>query len=347
MGRTALVMSGGGAKGAFELGAADYLIRDLGIDPAVIVGVSTGNLNAAMLAQGEGWAGLLRQLDALKAIWYGLRENRDIYTTRVGGVLGLVFKADSIYSNKPLGELIRRHVDPARIRASGRTLRVGVVELLSGEYFAVDGAYPGILEMILASASIPVMFNPVEIEGRKYVDGGVRNITPLSEAFQALEEERDDAPGELHDPDTIYVILASPLEMKRVSGPEKVDSGIEIALRSVDLLLNEVFRNDLKLAAAINAGVKFCHELKVRNGEVPDGFPFAGFRYADLVLIRPDVLHMGSLEFDPRKIRRAFQDGREKAAGAVAEATAAGGSNVTLDMLGRDARVIGKGGAAP
>ena len=46
----ALVMSGGGARGAFELGVLDYLIRDKGLDFQVITGVSVGALNAAMFA---------------------------------------------------------------------------------------------------------------------------------------------------------------------------------------------------------------------------------------------------------------------------------------------------------
>ena len=44
----AVVMSGGGAKGAFQVGALDYLIQDLGLDFQVIAGVSDGLLNAVV-----------------------------------------------------------------------------------------------------------------------------------------------------------------------------------------------------------------------------------------------------------------------------------------------------------
>jgi NTE family protein len=328
MARTAIVLSGGGAKGAFQLGALDYLIRDHGVDPEVFVGVSTGNLNAAMLAQGAGRQGLLDRLTELKAVWFGIQSNDDVYYTRFGGVVGLLFKADSVYTNKPLWTKIRDHVDPEQLAVSGRVLRVGVVELMSGRYSTVDGSALSILEMIRASAAIPVLFNPVDVGRGRYVDGGVRDITPMSAAFDALAEIADD---DDHEPDTIYVILASPLEARKITRQDELDSGIEIFRRSIDLLTNEVYSNDLKLAATINEGVRYHERLRVAADaagfEVPDGFPFEGYRAANLVLVVPDKEHMGSLEFNRTKIRRAYRDGRAKAEHAVQDA-AATGSNV-------------------
>jgi NTE family protein len=331
MGKTAIVLSGGGAKGAFQLGALDYLIRDHGVDPEVFVGVSTGNLNAAMLAQGQGRQGLLDQLAALKAVWFGIRDNDDIYFTRFGGVVGLLLKADSVYSNKPLWAKIREHVDPDRLVESGRVLRVGVVELMSGRYLDIDGSDLSILEMIRASAAIPVLFNPVDVGRGRYVDGGVRDITPLSAAFDALAElDSGDDDGD----DTIYVILASPLEPTRITSLDDLDSGIEIFRRSIELLTNEVYRNDLKLATTINQAVRYHARLKGAAEDagftLPDGFPFDDYRAANLVLIVPDREHMGSLEFNRTKIRRAFRDGRSNAEQAVA-AAAGNGSNVASD----------------
>ena len=52
-GRLALVLSGGGAKGAFQVGALQHLIEDRGLDFTIVAGVSTGALQAAMVAQGD------------------------------------------------------------------------------------------------------------------------------------------------------------------------------------------------------------------------------------------------------------------------------------------------------
>lgn len=332
MGRTAFVMSGGGAKGAFELGALDYLIADRGQDPEVLVGVSTGTLNAAILAQGRGAAGLREQLDLLKSIWFGLKTESDIYRRRLAGVLGMLLKADSIYSNEPLWRLIRRHVDPRHLRESGRILRLGVVDLVSGNYSVVDGRDPHILEMIRASASIPVFFGPVDVQGARLVDGGVRNITPLDTAFDALADDAGTKDAGGQDPDTIFVILASPLDEQPLGGLRQIDSGLDILKRSLGLLMNEVYRNDLKMAALINASLLYQQKCGAVGQIPPGGFPHAKYRFANLVLIQPQRHYLGTLEFHPGKIREAFAAGRERAALAVAEAEARGGSN--LDPAG-------------
>src|ERR671923_797210 len=87
MAKRALVMSGGGAKGAFELGAIDYLVNDRKLDFDVIAGVSVGSLNAVLLAQGQGFQGLQQQVKRLKDVWFGIRGNDDIYRTRLLGKL--------------------------------------------------------------------------------------------------------------------------------------------------------------------------------------------------------------------------------------------------------------------
>ena len=51
----AVVMSGGGSKGAFQAGALDYLIQDQGLDFQVIAGVSTGSLNSVVLSQASSF----------------------------------------------------------------------------------------------------------------------------------------------------------------------------------------------------------------------------------------------------------------------------------------------------
>ncbi len=340
MGHTALVMSGGGAKGSFELGVADYLIRDLKVNPEVFVGVSTGNLNAAMLAQGKGETGLIDQLDALKGIWFGLKENDDIYNDRFPGYimkfLAAIFKADSVYSNKPLWQLIEKNVDIGKLKNSGRTLRVGVVGLMSGEYYTVDGSYPMIREMVRASASIPVFFNPVELDFRPgekewFVDGGVRDVTPLGAAFDALKDLATST--EANDIDNIYVILASPLRSDRIAEYKNIDSGIEIMKRSLSLLMNEVYLTDLQAALNINAAVKYYRELLAQIPNALKGFPFEGYRFANIILIEPEVEYMDALDFSPEKIRAAFAAGRERARLAVSDAKKSGGSNVTASML--------------
>jgi hypothetical protein len=92
------------------------------------------------------------------------------------------------------------------------------------------------------------------------------------------------------------------------------------------LLMNEIYVNDLQLAATVNDAIKYYNKLKGKRIAPPGGFPFKEHRYVNLVVIQPDRLYMGSLEFDPKKIRDAFIAGRKKAKKAVD--LARGGSNV-------------------
>ena len=204
---------------------------------------------------------------------------------------------------------------------------------MTGKYSVIDGSDDLILEMIRASASIPVFFNPVNVDDGRYVDGGVRNITPLDAAFDALAKNPPSDDQDYQDPDTIYVILASPLAEKPLDNPKQLDSGLEILKRSLGLLMNEVYRNDLKMAALINASLKYQQTCKFDGMSPPGGFPHSKYRFANLVLIQPEKQHLGTLEFDPGKIREAFTAGKERALAAVDEAAAKGGSNLDFSKI--------------
>ena len=73
----ALVLSGGGARGDFELGAI-RLLYERGVRPDILVGSSVGAINAAKLAEGEGSPS--RGLAGLISIWHALRWNDDMWT---------------------------------------------------------------------------------------------------------------------------------------------------------------------------------------------------------------------------------------------------------------------------
>jgi NTE family protein len=72
----ALVLSGGGGRGDFELGAVDFIYSE-GVRPQIICGTSVGAINGMKLAEGEGDPE--QGLAGLKAIWFGLQRNTDMY----------------------------------------------------------------------------------------------------------------------------------------------------------------------------------------------------------------------------------------------------------------------------
>jgi NTE family protein len=341
----ALVLSGGGSKGAFEVGAVDYLVNDRGLDFEVVLGVSTGSLNAVILAQGADLSGLKTQVAALKDLWFGIRSSDDIYKKRFLGNILVLLTRNSIYSPDPLRKKLETNVFPERLKASGKDLRVGAVVLESGDYVTIDQADASIIAWTLASSSMPVFFPPVRVAGHTAVDGGVRNITPLKDAFDALKK-RADAKGAMAperagadavrsavspEPDEIYVVLASPLDIRHESGPWK--TGIDVAKRSVAILSNEILRTDLHRAFTVNQAVQFYEsveeELNRTMGRerarkylesVPFPFRPPDYRYVRLWTILPEIEYSQTLEFHPQKIREAYEGGRQAAQRALGEA---------------------------
>jgi NTE family protein len=77
--RDALVLSGGGSRASFEIGALRYLYDVVGIEPAVIAGTSAGSVLAAVLAQGADAAAQRRSLDDLERIWRSLTTSSDMF----------------------------------------------------------------------------------------------------------------------------------------------------------------------------------------------------------------------------------------------------------------------------
>jgi NTE family protein len=210
----ALVLSGGGVKGEFQLGALECVRDRTDWEFDFLTGVSVGALNVAILAQHER---LGQGLGKLITIWDSIRGNRDVYTggsIAIGALLSLFTRSsiakDAIFNSAPVASLIQRNVRWGDFKHG---FSVGVTSLTDGMPYTItnlgpvldakprngrtlslnleaegNGSIPAkIASFILASASMPLLFPTVEIYGHKFVDGGVRDVTPLSSAFDAAK----------------------------------------------------------------------------------------------------------------------------------------------------------------
>ncbi|MGD8255885.1 MAG: patatin-like phospholipase family protein [Syntrophobacterales bacterium] len=197
-----LALSGGGSHGAYGAGV---LIgwTDAGTRPEfdVVTGISTGALTATAVFLGPEYDDTLRM--------YTRVTNRDIFKPR--GLLA-VLTEDSMYSAEPLRALIAKEIDEgvlqavAREHARGRRLFIGTVNLDAQAFTIWDMGLiassdrPDRLEryrdVILASASVPVLFPPVyipvEVDGESYrqmhVDGGAREMIFYPEFIQDFDK---------------------------------------------------------------------------------------------------------------------------------------------------------------
>lgn len=262
--KRALVLGGGGARGSFQVGMLHSLVIERGLDFQIIRGISVGALNAAFLAQApvkpDSLAALKQKVVELEQLWRTeIKGNHSVYAERPGGVVGLAAGADSLYSLEPLKRLLQKHLSVTALRSSGRNFKVGTVSLLTGLYREWGPDDRAFIDKVLASASIPVVFPFVKTNEPNdvLVDGGVRNITPLSSAFDA-------------EPDEIYVLLTSRLirtDDSRLpeSGVQQQPfeqwddtwlgtkvSGFDVLKRTLEILTDEIYLDDIRGALQWN-----------------------------------------------------------------------------------------------
>src|SRR5699024_10611202 len=79
-GPTALVISGGGARSSFELGALQYLYEQEGIAPDIITGTSAGSILAAVIAQYQDPQSQLQAVRQLRSLWLAMEDSSDMFT---------------------------------------------------------------------------------------------------------------------------------------------------------------------------------------------------------------------------------------------------------------------------
>jgi len=219
--RTALVLSGGGARGAYQAGVLSGLMETGLLQDGIggfdiLVGSSAGAINAGALAAyaDEPVVGV----DRLLGLWKSI-EAQDVFRTglRSLGEIGLRWVRDlsfggllrrtgaqSLLDTAPLREFLTEALPFERIGANLDAGRLGALAMPATDLYTGDGvvfldAPPSVplwkrgrwsiertrigVDHVMASSAIPVFFPPIEIDGRYFGDGSVRNTAPLSPAI--------------------------------------------------------------------------------------------------------------------------------------------------------------------
>ncbi|MEI5676537.1 MULTISPECIES: patatin-like phospholipase family protein [Nocardioides] len=171
--RDVLVLSGGAARGAVQVGMAEVLLAR-GVRPAALVGTSVGALNAAYLAADPTPTGAAR----LGALWSGL-SGRDVFPgspwTRLGHV---VRNPASLYSSAGLQRMIAAWAPTARLEDLPVPVRVVTARLDTSE--AVYHSSGELARLLLASTALPGIFDPVRLDDGTHVDGGIADLVPVA-----------------------------------------------------------------------------------------------------------------------------------------------------------------------
>jgi NTE family protein len=283
----ALVTAGGGARGAYEMGALSVLLPALESDgqrPRLLIGTSVGALNAAFLASTahlpaaevvvEGkriWSDIdpgqvLRGLGSLQGLW---RLGRS-----VGEAAGLPVRSSSLLDPAPLGATISRLiafdrlrtnvadglVDAAVVATSAATSRSVVFHTRRpspepDDKRGIDYVQTDLIpEHVRASAAIPVAFPAVRVETPKrargwYFDGGTRLNTPIKPAI-SLRADR-----------AVVIGLNSIARPSRVRDDVEPDLA-EGASQLVQAVLVDPLVNDVQTLASDNRNVERARRAK-------------------------------------------------------------------------------------
>jgi predicted acylesterase/phospholipase RssA len=208
--RSALVLQGGGALGAYEYGAARALYKNPKFSPDLIAGVSIGAISAVLLARPGGGR---KPLEALQAFWERVTVRAPFvppvfqpYAAFFGNEHFFVPRTDYLnllnwiyfYETAPLRETLTDLVDLKRLadKHALPKLLVSATNVTEGQiaYF-YSGDHGLTLDHVLASGSLPPAFpmTNLRIEGKdaSFWDGGLFDNTPLGEVLKHMAKSPD------------------------------------------------------------------------------------------------------------------------------------------------------------
>lgn len=280
-----LVHSGGGSKGSWGAGCISYLMGDLKIPYDGFCGVSVGAINSAFLSMFP--FGQEQEAAATLKDWWLRLDNHHIYKRwEPFGRIHAIWR-QSFYDSTPLHTLIREQVDLDKIRGSGKKVSVGAVSVSSGKYRVFDQDDDDFISAVLASSAFPGMLLPVRMKGETFIDGGVKELSPIRVAIELGADEID-------------VITTSPeVRIKKfIENPSIID----ILKRAIDVSTDKILSNDIDRAIMHNklvqAGVSEKKLVKLR-------------------ILRPHHnLIDDVLDFRPEKIQemmeKGYQDAKDK-----------------------------------
>jgi NTE family protein len=281
-----MVLAGGAARGAYEVGVVQYILedvarslgRDIPID--VISGTSAGSLNSVMLAahadKPKLRAGLLAQQWTRLELADVVRPSPSELLRLAGGLVGFSGNTDArpgrrggVFDPSGVEDIVRKAV---RFEDIGKNMRAGLLSALSistthiasgRTVIFVQRSQEGLprwgrdptmvarateltAEHILASAAVPLLFPAVEIGGQFYCDGGLRQNVPLSPARRL-------GANNLIVVNPRYIREAMPTDAVAESRERKFPDPLFVFGKAMNALLLDRIENDIDRLARLNA----------------------------------------------------------------------------------------------
>ena len=291
----ALVLGGGSLKGAWQVGAIQAIL-ETGFEPDMIYGISAGGLNAAFMVNEAG-----RQMETNKKInWdlvntqlinFGLEninKPSDIGFLRSKWSLGLdtvLSRFDGLIDTNPLHEKLKKYIDLTTLRRSPIRLKVGTVNINTGEMYYADPSEQYFLDYLRASSSLPIIMPVIQIGGdhrQAFLDGGIREVVPLKQAI-------------LDGATEIYAVATHPKHRKMEAINYR--SFFSLMERVKDISVNQFENSDIEWAENYNESI----------------MEIGGFKLAkqiNLTVIRPaEPVNIHLTSFDREDVKNVIKEG--------------------------------------
>lgn len=283
----ALVISGGGCKGAFAGGVAEYLIRDKGLDYDIYSGTSTGSLLVPFLAAGE--------IDRIRDIYTNVSQ-KDIFNVspfrikQVNGKLKAGFRHRAILRQflnrrKTFGEShnLRQLIGNSlreetfnRLKESRKYIIATVANLSLNiiEYkYLRDCEYEEYCDWIWISSNMVPFMTLATKNGYEYADGGFGNLVPVQEAINLGAREID-------------VIVLTPRH--KLQKTPDVHNVVNLLMKAFNFMLYQIAQDDIKMSLLESR----YSNLKIR------------------LIHTPRTLTDNAIIFNPEQMRGWWEEGR-------------------------------------
>ncbi len=205
-----VALGGGGARGFAHLGVLKAL-EESGIKPDIISGVSAGSMVGVFIAAGKSPAETMKLM----------KENKITDYAKV------VLPVNGLLSLENLRKILNDHIDASTFEELKLPFYATVTDLKKGKVVYQNTG--DLIPFITASASIPVLFSPVEIEGEAYVDGGLLDNLPIHPLMDCCNK--------------IIAISISPIQEVK-----EVDNLVKVAARTFQLSVNSQIEHVKKKA---------------------------------------------------------------------------------------------------
>jgi predicted patatin/cPLA2 family phospholipase len=288
--KKALVISGGGSKGAFAGGVAQYLMKEKGKEYDLFLGTSTGSLMVSHLALGK--------LDALKELYTSVDQktifsNSPFRVKKVDGVNVISIRHTNTFWNflngrktfgesKNLRKLIKNNVTKEmynEIRATNKDVVVTVSNLTANqiEYKSIrDCSYDDFCDWVWGSCNYVPFMSLLEKNHCQYADGGFGSLIPIREAILKGAKEID-----------AIILETEVTQINRL--PAK--NPFSLMLDVFDFMLEHVERHNITIG-----------KLSAKHNDVQLNLYYT-----------PTVLTTNSLVFDKKLMKKWWKSGYEHA----------------------------------